>query len=110
MRKTNRITQVFDLGPDQHQHAMSFSVSPNSATLRVTLNGEASWGKNDFDLHLFKGDGPIPASFLCSAKGTGQFGACEINNPEPSIWSALIKRKQGSGLAQVTVNISPANQ
>lgn len=109
-RVTNRIAQVLELGPDQQQHMVSFVVSPNSEMLRVTLNGQDSWGKNNFDLHLFQGDGPIPNSFSCSADGTGQFGVCEIGGPQPGIWSALIKRKQGAGLAQVTINISPAKQ
>jgi hypothetical protein len=87
----------------------TFDVAAGIATLRVALNGEDdSSGRNDFDLYLIQGDSQDTNKAMCREDGSGQFGFCEVPNPGPGPWTAVVKRKKGEGLMQLVVTRLPA--
>jgi Bacterial pre-peptidase C-terminal domain/Trypsin len=90
--------------------ARTFDVAAGTAALRVALNGEDDGhGKNDFDLYLIKGESGDVGQAVCSEDGAGQFGFCEVLNPAPGPWTAVVKRKKGEGLMQLVVTRLPSN-
>jgi hypothetical protein len=74
----------------------------------VALNGEDNGkGKNDFDLYLIQGESEDIKQAVCSEDGSGQFGFCEVVNPAPGSWTAVVKRKKGEGLMQLAISGKP---
>lgn len=78
------------------------------AALRVAMNGEDDGkGNNDFDLYVIRGTSTETEKAVCTEDGRGQFGFCEVTNPEAGPWTAVVRRKKGTGLAQVTITEVP---
>lgn len=88
----------------QAQHM--FRVPPETAVLRVALNGIASQtGEVDTDLYLRAGAAPTPVVHDCSATASGNLGFCEIPDPEPGSWYVLVDQVAGTGEYQVSVSM-----
>jgi hypothetical protein len=84
--------------------ARTFDVETGIAALRVAMNGDDNGeGRNDFDLYLMQGESQDIDQAVCSEDGSGQFGFCEVLNPAPGPWTAVVKRKKGDGLMQLVV-------
>lgn len=108
---------------DEDQHVMgaievmseaapeaSFTVDVplNISKFRVAMNGEDNGlGRNNFDLYLIPGNTTDTDQAKCIENGTGQFGFCDVDNPLPGPWTALVRRKKGEGLVQITVTLLP---
>jgi len=82
-----------------------FTVPPNTATLRVALNGQIfgeDGSDNDFDLYVKPATPPSSTDFLCDDEGSTPFGFCEVASPAPGIWHVLIAQVSGQGMFQLT--------
>jgi hypothetical protein len=87
---------------------IKIDVPPNTAALSVAMNGEDnSFGANDFDLLVRRGDQLPAAASLCDESGPGQFGYCSIESPLPGTWYVIVRRKRGEGEAQITATLVP---
>lgn len=91
------------LREDRPEVAFSFEVRDGIDRLMVAMNGDDNGkGRNDFDLFLIQGSGTT-AEAVCKEDGPGQFAFCSIHSPPAGPWKAVVRRKQGGGLAQVVV-------
>lgn len=102
------IIKVVTVSAKTPEVAITFAVHSGMRLVRVTLNGEDDGsGRNDFDLELISDESKVPH---CSEAGLGQFAACEIALPQPGQWHAKVKRKRGTGKAQITIMQSRLEQ
>jgi cysteine-rich repeat protein len=80
----------------------TFEVPTGTARLLVTLNGKNTW-PNDFDLGVNAGAPPLPEEPDCLSVRFSQFEVCEIADPEPGPWYAVVSRFDGAGEYQLIV-------
>jgi|GEM_PF-4888328 len=101
---------VLHLDSKTPERSDTIEVPKGTGSLRVAMNAEDDGkGTNDFDLLLFKGRTSSETS-QCTEDGSGQFGFCEINAPEPGQWTIVVTQKTGEGSAQITATLVPANR
>jgi Trypsin len=82
-----------------------FEVAPETAVLRVTLNGvlRTDHGRNNFDLFVEQeGASSTP---ICSDTNDLAIGACEIVLPSAGSWHVRARRITGSGEVQLTATL-----
>jgi hypothetical protein len=105
----NLRSSLVTLGAEKRVVDFEFTVPPDTASLRVAMNGEDDGeGRNDFDLFLI--NGRADAAPACAQAGPGQFAFCNIERPEAGSWTISLRRKQGAGDAQLTVTLVPQSR
>ena len=73
------------------------------------MNGEDDgYGKNDFDLVVYRGDPAPGAAPACKENGPGQFAFCEVKAPASGRWTIIVVRKAGDGNVQITTTLTGA--
>ena len=103
--------QVATLSPSVPDDSTAIQVTPNTAELRVTLNGVDTPSLfENFDLYLRFGAAPTTDTFDCRATGTSQFGDCVVANPTAGTWYAAVHRVSGSGTYQLTATPFPIGE
>ena len=102
--------EVVQLGDARPEAAVGLEVPGGTAALRIAMNGEDDGsGRNDFDLAVYRGPRAAGGPPVCDENGPGQFAFCEIARPEPGAWTIVVRRKTGSGEAQITATIVGGN-
>jgi hypothetical protein len=85
----------------QQQHA--FQVPLYTQRLRVTMNGTSrTTNPVDVSLYVRAGAPPTPSVFDCAGVATGNFAACEFDQPQAGTWYALAVRVAGTVAYQIT--------
>lgn len=84
-----------------------FDIPEDTILLRVTVNGDTE-KFGDYDLFVGLDNPPTKVVNDCKSRGVGQFGVCEIENPDAEKVHVLVRHvKQGQGIGrsrfQVTV-------
>jgi hypothetical protein len=82
----------------------SFQVPPGTKLLRVGLNGG---GAGDADLYLAPGAPPTGATAVCISAFVGSFEYCEVPDPAPGLWYALVDATGSAVDYQLTVTLLP---
>jgi len=92
------------LGKSKSEARYTITVPPDTAELRVELNGELGLGQTsiDFDLYVKQGREPTTTDNDCADTRRFVLGDCRITNPTPGTWNVLVKRANGSGMFQLT--------
>jgi tetratricopeptide (TPR) repeat protein len=87
-----------------------FNTTPDLLSLRVAMNGEDDGdGDTDFDLYVVPDVGENVAATVdlskavCAQTGSGQFAYCNVDHPKTGRWAAVVHRKKGEGMAQLTI-------
>ena len=85
------------------QQQNSFQVPADTHRLRVTLNG-VSRVTNPVDVSLYvrKDAPPTTSVYDCAGVATGNFAACEFNQPQAGTWYVLAVRVTGTVGYQIT--------
>lgn len=91
-------------GPGTWSTTHSFAVASGTKLLRVGLAGAQS---GSIDLHVGPGDTTSPATATCSSDFAGNEEFCEIADPEPGTWAALVQVIGGSPAYQLSVTTLP---
>jgi len=86
------------------QNIRSWAVPAGTKVLRVGLNGA---GAGDVDLYVGPGGATSPAQAACSSAGFGNFEYCEVPDPAPGTWSALVSVAGGAVDYQLTPTLLP---
>jgi hypothetical protein len=93
-------------GTAAYQAEPSFDVPPGTKLLRVGLNGA---GSGDADLYVAPGAPATPANAVCASAFLGSLEYCEIPDPAPGTWYALVNATGGPVDYQLTVTLLPAD-
>jgi hypothetical protein len=91
-------------GTAAYQAEPSFEVPPGTKLLRVGLNGA---GSGDADLYVAPGAPATPANAVCASAFLGSLEYCEIPDPAPGTWYALVNATGGPVDYQLTVTLLP---
>jgi hypothetical protein len=75
------------------QASRTFSVAAGTKLLRVALAGEL---RGDVDLFVRAGAAASPTVFDCASAFAGPFEYCEIEDPSPGLWYALVVLAAGT--------------
>jgi len=109
----NDVTATFHgaggvLSKDVPQVRHDFDVAPGTRLLRVALNGEdpQPW-HNDFNLYVTT---PDRNNFVCVSKNAWQYEVCDIPNPTPGPWFAIVNRVSGEGGYQIIMTTFGADE
>lgn len=90
------------LSPISRYRLYDVTVHEGTSRIVFAMNGETDGsGDIDFDLFVQHGSPPTASSNVCKQTGSGQFAHCEISDPKPGKWYALVTRKKGSGDFQI---------
>jgi len=85
-----------------------FDIPQDTILLRVTVNGDTE-REGDYDLFVGLDEAPTKFDNDCQSRGVGQFGVCEIANPDAEKVSVLIKhvfQGQGRGRSRFQVTVT----
>ncbi len=96
--------KTLELTDKSIQQAHNLTLTEKTKSLRVAMNGEDNGkGKNNFDLYLIPDGSKNIKKAKCIQNGEGLFGYCQIDNPKPGPWTALVRHDKGSGNVQLTI-------
>ncbi len=99
------VTSLSFTGTDVSQWLEGFQVAPATKVLRVGLNGTAV---GDVDLYVKAGSAPTTTDFDCTSAANQSFEYCEIEDPTPGTWYALVNLAAGNGTRfQLDVTMLP---
>ena len=82
----------------------SFTVPAGTKLLRVGLAGDFA---GDYDLYVRAGALPTQSVFTCSSAFQGSFEYCEVADPAPGTWYALLDLFGGPSTYQLTTTFLP---
>jgi hypothetical protein len=96
------------LSQDHGSDRIDFMIAPDTQLLRVTMNGvdpksSNSIMTNNFDLYVRLNVPADRVNFDCVSANRWQYEACEIRNPQPGPWIAVVNRVNGEGDFQIIV-------
>jgi hypothetical protein len=86
------------------QNVRTWGVPAGTKVLRVGLNGA---GAGDADLYVGPGGTTSPAQAACSSATSGSLEYCEVPDPTPGTWSALVTTAGGAVDYQLTPTMIP---
>ncbi|RIL00122.1 MAG: hypothetical protein DCC71_19100 [Proteobacteria bacterium] len=91
-------------GPGTSSATHAFGVPAGTKLLRVGLNGVQT---GSLDLVVSPGAAPSPANAVCASDFAGNEELCEIQDPAPGTWSALVQVPAGAAAYQLWVTTLP---
>lgn len=107
---TEPVRNRFRLGTATPEVRFTVEAPAGASALRVAMNAEDNGsGENEFQISVFKGQALADSGDACTGHGSGRFAFCEIERPEPGVWTISLTRKKGEGEAQVTTLLVNAN-
>ena len=90
------VTSLAFSGTVFSQWLQNFQVPSGTKVLRVGLNGTAV---GDLDLYLNPGSPATTTTFTCASGFAGSFEYCEVEDPTPGTWYALMNLRAGNPTA-----------
>lgn len=85
-----------DLFPAHPSEVVPIRVPAGAVRLRAGLTAD-NFGSNDYNLYLKQGTPPTTTSFDCKSDGRGTLAFCDVANPAPGPWYALVNGIAGPG-------------
>jgi hypothetical protein len=97
------VRNKFRLGTATPEVRFTVEAPEGASALRVAMNAEDDGsGRNEFQISVFNGQALANSSDACAGHGSGRFAFCEIERPQPGVWTIILSSKKGEGEAQVT--------